>query len=89
MPDLSPVTVQIEAKLSQSAMEHVRYAFNPSKLDEVAQIKSLTAALITRMEGLMHKTIQRDELVTDAIRQVRMASMCCVLAATAAIPKES
>jgi hypothetical protein len=78
----------IHVVISGSAQRHIRFSFNPSNLDEVAEIKTLSGALITRLEGLMHKTIERDELAQDAIKLVRAASMAAVLAATAEVPKK-
>jgi len=84
----NPVSAMRDLEISVSAQRHIRLDFNPDNRDAVTEIKILTGALISRIEKLMHKTIERDELCVDAIRLVRGASMAAVLAATAEVPKD-
>lgn len=72
-----------ESTLSVSAIDAVRLRFNPSGLDEVAEIKLLTAALITKLEDIRNRDggyAGREAAV--AITHVQTASMWSVLAAT-------
>lgn len=84
----NPLSQETTLDVSVTAIRHLRLDFNPEKIDEIAQIKMLAGALITKVEKMMHKTIERDELCVDAIRLIRGASMAAVLAATAEVPKE-
>lgn len=68
---------------SNSAKDAVRKDFNPSGNPDVAEIKGMTSALVTKMEGIRDRDggkAGREAAV--AITQIQTASMWCVLAAT-------
>lgn len=71
------------SEASGTAADAVRKNFNPSGSQEVAEIKAMTAALITKMEGIRDRDggkAGREAAV--AITNIQTASMWCVLAAT-------
>lgn len=82
--DDKTLTVAVgDVKISPSAADAIRFKFNPSNLDEVSQIKTLTGALITKLEGIRDRDggkAGREAAV--AITNLQQASMWCVLAAT-------
>lgn len=68
---------------SAAAEDAVRKNFNPSGNPDVAEIKAITAGLITKMEGIRDRDggkAGREAAV--AITNIQTASMWCVLAAT-------
>lgn len=72
-----------DAQTSDTAKDAVRKDFNPSGNSDVAEIKAMTAALITKMEGIRDRDggkAGREAAV--AITNIQTASMWCVLAAT-------
>lgn len=69
--------------VSPTAADAIRAKFNPSGLDEVAEIKLLTGTLITKLEEIRDRDggkAGREAAV--AITNVQTASMWAVLAAT-------
>lgn len=68
---------------SATAKDAVRKDFNPSGNQDVAEIKSATAALVAKMEKIRDRNnglAGREAAV--AITNIQTASMWCVLAAT-------
>lgn len=69
--------------ISATAADAIRLKFNPSDLSDVAELKALTGAVITKMEGIRDRDggkAGREAAV--AITNLQTASMWCVLAAT-------
>lgn len=68
---------------TETAKDAVRKDFNPSGNPDVAEIKAITASLISKMEGIRDRDggkAGREAAV--AITNIQTASMWCVLAAT-------
>ena len=73
----------MDIETSNTAKDAVRKDFNPSGNSDVAEIKAITAALITTMEQIRDRNAGlagREAAV--AITNIQTASMWCVLAAT-------
>lgn len=72
----------VEIPVTQTGAEAVRFTFNPSGLESVNRIKSLTAALISELQEQQaaHPDAGREFAV--AITNAQTASMWGVLAAT-------
>lgn len=72
-----------DVNISDTAADAVRLSFNPSDRSEVADIKRMTAGLITLLEGIRDRDggrAAREAAV--AITSTQTASMWAVLAAT-------
>lgn len=65
----SPVKFTIEQDASPSALLIVRHDFNPGKIDAVARLKLLAAALITEAERLRNRPLLHE---TDAAGNVNV-----------------
>lgn len=68
--------------ISASAADMIRFKFNPSNLDTVSRIKTLTGSLITMLEELAEADPAKVDLARAAIDKVTTASMWSVLTAT-------
>lgn len=68
--------------ISPEAADAVRYVFNPSGLDTVSRIKTLTAALITELKNQQVAKPDASREFAVAITEVQTASMWSVLGAT-------
>lgn len=68
--------------ISATAADAIRFKFNPSDSSEVARIKTLTGALITRVERIAANNPVAADLAKTAIDKIVTASMWSVLAAT-------
>lgn len=69
--------------ISPTAADAIRFKFNPSDLGDVTEIKTLTGALITKLEQIRDRNgmlAAREAAV--AITNTQTASMWAVLAAT-------
>lgn len=73
----------MDIETSATAKDAVRKDFNPSGNQDVADIKAITASLISKMEQIRDRNgglAGREAAV--AITNIQTASMWCVLAAT-------
>ena len=73
----------MDIETTETAKDAVRKNFNPSGNQDVADIKAMTAALVTKMESIRDRNngmAVREAAV--AITNLQTASMWCVLAAT-------
>lgn len=73
----------MDIETTATAKDAVRKDFNPSGNQDVAEIKAITASLISKMEMIRDRDggkAGREAAV--AITQIQTASMWCVLAAT-------
>lgn len=73
----------MDIETTDTAKDAVRKDFNPSGRPEVAEIKAITASLVSIMEGIRDRNsglAGREASV--AITNIQTASMWCVLAAT-------
>jgi hypothetical protein len=68
--------------ISTDGAEAVRFQFNPSGLDKVNRIKTLTAALITELQNQQKEYPAAGREFAVAITNAQTASMWAVLAAT-------
>ena len=67
---------------NDSALEDIRFSFNPSLLDEVTTLKALAAAFLSKCDEVaQHKPFAGDELAV-AKTNMQTASMWSVLGAT-------
>lgn len=70
-------------KITPTASDAIRFKFNPSNMDDVAYIKTLTGTLISFMEGVRDRDSGKaGREAAVAITNLQTASMWCVLAAT-------
>lgn len=73
----------MDIETTDTAKDAVRKDFNPSGNQDVADIKAITASLISKMEQIRDRNnglAGREAAV--AITNIQTASMWCVLAAT-------
>ncbi len=71
-----------EVQISEAGAEAVRFNFNPSGLDSVNRIKSLTSALISELQAQQAAKPEAGREFAVAITNAQTASMWGVLAAT-------
>lgn len=71
-----------EVAISPEGAEAVRMSFNPSGLEPVNRIKSLTAALVSELIAQLDSKPNAAREFDFAIANVQTASMWAVLAAT-------
>lgn len=70
-------------KITPTAADAIRFKFNPSNMDDVTYIKTLTGTLISFMEGVRDRNNGKaGREASAAITNLQTASMWSVLAAT-------
>lgn len=72
----------VEIAVTAEGAEAVRFTFNPSGLESVNRIKSLTAALISELQAQQKEKPEAGREFAVAITNAQTASMWAVLAAT-------
>lgn len=76
-----------EVPITAEAAEAVRFSFNPSGLDSVNRLKSLSAAFIAECQRQQAEHGEAGREFAVAITNMQTASMWAVLAATKGLPK--
>ncbi len=72
----------VEIPITDEAAELVRFSFNPSGLDSVNRLKSLSAAFIAECQRQQQGKVEAGREFAVAITNMQTASMWAVLAAT-------
>jgi len=76
------VCMDVEVPITPEAAEPVRFTFNPSGLDTVNRLKSLSAAFIAECQRQQSLKGEAGREFAVAITNMQTASMWAVLAAT-------
>ena len=71
-----------EVHISSEAVEAIRFSFNPSGNEDVAKLKSLSAAFISQVDEIMKAKPEAGRELAVAKTHMQTASMWAVLGAT-------
>lgn len=78
-------TMQMEVAVSESAVEAIRFSFNPSGDPQVIRLKTLAAMFISECERIRASNPAAGRNASIAITEMEGASMRAVLAATTGV----
>lgn len=71
-----------EVEVTDQAIDDIRFKFNPSNLDSVTKIKTVSLAFLSLVSELSNKNPSAVREFAIARTEMQKTSMCAVLAAT-------